>query len=178
MRNEAHLEALKAAARLTMSAAMSVAVLGGCTAAAEETGDDAEKTESDVSAKKPAKQPKKGPSVSDACHKDAGPPKLTCDQILASAFPDGGNGWFGNEEKKLSPDELACCTEEIKAAAKDETGLNRGQHHWACCTATNWGQGIPDIGLACTPWGPPVPPAMNRKKAHPPVDAWMHEGVA
>lgn len=177
MRNEAHLEALKAAARLTMSAAMSVAVLGGCTAAAEEAGDDAEKTESDVTAKKPAAPPKKkGASVSDECHKDAGPPKLTCDQVLASAFPEGEDGWFGNDEKKLTAAELACCTEQIQASAKDELGLNRGKYHWACCTATNWGQGLGDIGMACTPWGPPVPPAMKRK--HPPVDAWMHQGVA
>ncbi len=187
MRSDVHFAALRAAAKL----ALGMAVLGGCSAAEAErvlgnaddgAGDEAESSESAIAAKdgdgEEKTEAKTDSTVSTSknknCTKDAGPPKPSCEQVLASAFPDGGDFW-SEEPGNVSQDVKDCCIAEIK-----DKGW-QAPHHWACCMATNWGQDANDqqVAIACTPWGPPVPPKMRQKRVDPKPDAWaMHMGVA
>lgn len=158
MRNDVHFAALRAAAKV----AFSVAFVGGCSAATtladDETG---ETTESAYNAKKPSK------TVKPPCPtktKDAGKP--SCDAILASAFGDAGAWPTGDEP--VSPEVKSCCAEAITKSLAQDPISGRADYHWQCCGATNWGADIDvdgGIGMACTPWGPPVPPAMKKRKA-------------
>ena len=190
MRSDVHFAALKAAAKL----ALGMAVLTGCSAAQspdevlgnadDGAGDDTESTESAIAAKGGAKKPGAKPGSSLAgkkntnCSKDAGPPKPSCEQVLASAFPDAGDGWPSQDLTNVSKEVKDCCIAEIK-----EKGYE-APHRWSCCMATNWGQDANDqqVSIACTPWGPPVPPKMKlRKRVDPKPDAWIadhHMGVA
>lgn len=160
MRSDVHLAALKAAAKV----AFGVLVLNGCSAATEEpTPDDTATDESAAYTKK-----KK------ACHEEADAAvedaKPSCDAVLASTFPDAGAFVFhnpGDPTPPVSADVKACCTDEL-------TGTDGGfgwqsKYRWACCDALGNGGGTGErdqkIAIACTPWGPPVPPSMARRRA-------------
>jgi len=193
MRSDVHFAALRAAAKV----AFGMALLTGCTAAEnaneilggnadDGANDDSESTESAIAAKGGSKAKpgngKKGSSVvgskNSNCTKDAGPPKQTCEQVLASAFPDAGEGWPEGDFSNASKETKECCIAELKAKGYESP------HRWTCCMATNWGQDANDqqVSIACTPWGPPVPPAMKRRNVMRPVrpepDAWIAQGVA
>jgi hypothetical protein len=176
MTNDVHLEALRAAARV----AFSVAFLGGCAAANANADDEAltsggpEAAESDLKGGTPAKKKKPAsvgatsPTASAPCHADAGTkPPVSCEQVLASAFPTPG--MYPGEKKNVSSDVEACCEKELLS----DEGMGTSKHRWDCCA--NVTSNDPKIMIACTPWGPPVPPAMRRRGG---VDAWIVQGVA
>jgi len=156
MDNATHFAALKAAAKV----AFGITVLAGCYAetATSDEGDQTASTESDY--KKKAKTPS---ATTTSCHHDAGqpaPPK-SCDQVLASAFPDAG-GFTWNWEKDggapVADDVKSCCEETLSK------NFGQGPYRWACCDALdNGASSSQNIGIACTPWGPPVPPRMRRR---------------
>jgi hypothetical protein len=151
MRSDVHSAALRAAAKV----AFSVAFLAGCssaesTEATDENGNNADgtqaaSTESDI---KSGKTP--------ACHHDSGAPKLTCDQIVAAAFPTEGN--YPGKKQAVSLEVQNCCEELLSK----NHGLTA--HRWDCCAnlPADAGNGV---GIACTPWGPPVPPAMKSRRS-------------
>jgi hypothetical protein len=162
MRRDVHFAALQAASRV----AFSVAFLGGCSAAGEvDDADEGESYESAIHAGSPSKSKPKSRSVGKKpCpSKDAGKP--SCESVLASTFGDAG-GW--GEQVTLSADAKACCSEVVKQSMAQDPTAERSPYHWACCSASNWGQdldvGDGGVGWACTPWGPPVPPAMTKKR--------------
>jgi hypothetical protein len=174
MRNDVHFAALRAAAKV----AFSVAFVSGCSAAGSSVieGEENETTESEINTppqtgKKPAKTVGKKPCAS----KDAGKP--SCESVLASTFGDGGAWPTGDE--KISAEAKACCGELVVKSMQDPTA-EQSPYHWQCCSATNWGADLNvdgGVGWACTPWGPPVPPAMKRKKVFlEEPEAWI--GVA
>jgi hypothetical protein len=146
-----HFAALKAASRV----AFGIVVLGGCSAAATE--EDTVASESEINAKAPC------PSKQDA-GTDAAPSKPSCENVLASAFPDGGNDFSSMQNPpKVSDEVKTCCAEHL--ASEDENTWQL-QYRWSCCgVLDNWNNPDPKISMACTPWGPPVPPAMKRMKA-------------
>lgn len=160
MRSDVHFLALRTAAKM----AFSVAFLGGCSAAPPvvvddlPTGEDPGTAESEYSARR-RKKP---------CDKDAAAPTgpaPTCDQLVNAAFPDGG-AW--PDGKPLVSKEVASCCEKILLGQEGDAGRNH-PHRWDCCAALDWGQGSSqELGVACTPWGPPVPPSMKRR-AHAPM---------
>lgn len=166
MRSDVHAAALKAAAKV----AFSVAFLGGCSAAGvheESSQDPTEGTSEDAltRAKKPAAEA--------GCHEDAALP-LTCEQVVAAAFPVKDE--YPGKKAPVSKAVAACCV-EVLTKSQETWKL---EERWNCCGALGApGVGQPNqaVGMACTPWGPPVPPAMKRK-AGPfvPPDAWV--GVA
>ena len=164
MRSDVHSAALRAAAKV----AFSVAFIGGCAAHAADADEAANAdgtqpsttSESDLSAKKKAKN--KGTTASelpsDCHHEDASvPPKLSCDQIIAAAFP--GQDKYPGTKQSVSAEVQSCCLEELE----DRDGGLLPAHRWDCCAnlPDNAGE---NVGIACTPWGPPVPPAMNRNR--------------
>ena len=72
---------------------------------------------------------------------------------------------------KESKEIVECCNE-----AMDASRLGLIAHRWACCVSYDEldSHGNPETvarqhnGAACSPWGPPVPPRMNRaRKASP-----------
>lgn len=162
MRANVHREALRAAAKV----AFSVAFLGGCSAAPDAaesddpvtgSGDGVEPgtagtNESDLRARRPQK-PKVVVPSSTACH-GAGPaPKPSCEAVVNAAFPT--DGVYPGVKQSVSHDVQTCCAELL---GKPEPLLN---HRWDCCA--NLPANPPqNLAMACTPWGPPVPPAMSR----------------
>lgn len=144
MKYEAHIAALRAASKV----AFSVAVLAGCAeqSAADPASDDPSQ-ESEV----------KGASACD------GGKKFTCDDLVNAAFPTPGN--YPGKKVTVSKEVASCCDELLESKGA------MTPHRWDCCantTATD-----EKIGMACTPWGPPVPPAMKRRRV-----AAVAEGIA
>lgn len=138
-----HFRALRAASRV----AFGVAVLGGCTAAATE--DETASSESSINAKDPC------PSKTDAA-----PPKPSCENVLASAFPDGGDDFMASQNPKAVSEEVkTCCEEHLTAPGEETWNL---EYRWSCCgVLDSWNNPNQAISIACTPWGPPVPPKMK-----------------
>jgi hypothetical protein len=155
-------EVFSAALRATAKVAFSVAFIGGCSTA----GDDAKSTESEINAANP-------------CH-DAGSPdaKPSCDEALGALdaryakydseltahFDDAGTMEEAPSPPTATADETACC----RAALVKDGYMS--PHRDSCCRGPfRWGQAVEGddsrkITSACTPWGPPVPPAMNRRE--------------
>ena len=59
---------------------------------------------------------------------------------------------------ELGEEGLSCCV--LLVSAK---GTPRSPNHWACCSVLRASDPGADLGssLACTPWGPPTPPAFE-----------------
>src|SRR5262249_11398204 len=154
MRSDVHLFALRAAAKVAFSMALPVAMLSGCSSADNQNNDGTSPTDEETAANEEAiKSGKKKPP----CHEDAAAPKPSCDSVLASAFP--GPDKYQWEPVAQSKEVVACCDKELT-----EKGVG-SPHRWACCVAydptVDAGSGgfrsFSSHGMACTPWGPPVP---------------------
>ncbi|MDF2693069.1 MAG: hypothetical protein K0S65_1452 [Labilithrix sp.] len=181
-----HAAALKAAAKV----AFSMALLEGCSSpgalggGAASSDDEAVTNESAIatgspsaSSPKPTRSLGKKPCPST---EDAGPAKAGCDVTLAATFPTPGP--YQWEPVAQSKEVVACCDEEL---AKNGAGSN---YRWDCCVAfdpdanpNGQGLGSESHGLACTPWGPPVPPSMGRARrpgANAELAAWLAKVVA
>jgi hypothetical protein len=174
MRSDVHFAALRAASKV----AFSVVLLGGCSAAErsdnllgqdkdETSGNGPESAESAVNAggskDREAKPAKGSRSYRTECHKDAGapedaapPPPPNCEQVIAAAFPTEGD--YPGTKQNVSSEVEACCAERLV----ETSGMM--EHRWDCCANTGSETPSQDINLACTPWGPPVPPSMGRRR--------------
>lgn len=141
MRHDVHSAALAAASRVAFSI-----LLAGCAGAQSEAADDPTAAQNDEAELRKKKT---------SCHEDAAA-KPSCDDVLASAFGDAG-GWPNGDSSKVATEVKTCCVELLESEASTN---KRTPNHWRCCGATNWGAEA-DAGIACTPWGPPVPPAMK-----------------
>ncbi len=142
MRRDVHLKALKAASNVAFSIA-----LVGCASATPDaqTSDDPTASSTNESELR-KKHPK-------SCH-DAGQP-LDCHQVVDEAFPTAGS--YPGKKQDVSEEVAACC-DTLLAGGWTDAGA--GEHRWDCCANA----AHPDkVGIACTPWGPPVPPAMRRR---------------
>ena len=146
MRSDVHSAALRAAAKV----AFSVAFLAGCSSPAEGENADGTPANTDESDIKSGKKSSCG-SEADA----ATPPKLSCDQIVAAAFPTEGN--YPGKKQSVSAEVQTCCDELLVKSG----GLSH--HRWDCCANLPADAGQ-SVGIACTPWGPPVPPSMPSRK--------------
>jgi hypothetical protein len=167
MRSDVHSAALRAAAKV----AFSVAFISGCTAPTDVTeegatgrgGTEPATTESDISTKNPKNPKKKSTSksadVAAPCQhdKDASAPKLSCEQVVAAAFPTEGT--YPGVKKAVSAEVQTCCVELL-----DQSHGALADHRWDCCANLPADAGQ-KVGMACTPWGPPVPPSMKRRIA-------------
>lgn len=139
MRPNVHSTALRAATKV----AFSVAFLGGCASNLAEDEDLV--SSSDELSKGCAKD-----------RKDASAPKpLSCEQVVAAAFPVEGG--YPGAKKSVSPRVQTCCVELLE---KSQGAL--AEHRWDCCANLPADAGQ-SVGIACTPWGPAVPPAMKRR---------------
>jgi hypothetical protein len=197
MRTDVHLAALKAAAKV----AFSVVLLNGCSSGAKvaTVGNPGEADEASnvldgtgTGSKSPEDEAKKTAgrdkdagkdNTKDAGKdgtKDAGKPE-NCEAILTAAFPTPGDypseaQWEGVPHSSAV---VACCDAELASTDGIST------YRWDCCVAFD--PEVSDGGMsntlygkysmACTPWGPPVPPSMTRRRGvTPDVAAWIEEG--
>lgn len=166
MLSDVHTAALRAAAKV----AFSVAFLGGCSAAnpAAETDEDPipgagepGTSEADLTGK-PKHKPKVVVPASTACHgNDASAPKPSCEAVVNAAFPTEGH--YPGTKQAVSKEVQTCCVELLTADSSGESDAGAGVHRWDCCANLPPGGGGNITVMACTPWGPPVPPAMKRR---------------
>ena len=133
MNKEVHIAALRAAAKV----AFGVAFVAGCSST-EEAADT------------------QGPQESEVRANSCGDKKFTCDDLVKAAFPTVGN-YPGEAVASISPAVKQCCTDLLVAKGAEI------QNRWDCCANRNSaGANEQNVNIACTPWGPPVPPAMKR----------------
>jgi hypothetical protein len=137
MRNDVHLSALRAAARV----AFSVALLNGCS-----SPDVADEAEGSSDALKAAKMPPKEPC---------------CNDLLSKTFPVPGD--YQWEPVPQPADVVACCEKELATAGADSK--YRWDCCVAYDPAVDPDGTSTQRPISCTPWGPPVPPSMKRKNA-------------
>lgn len=113
--------------------------------------------------------PKAPPAAAAACV------DVTCCTALVGPLLSEEDAWVWEEEKvaavrtKLGPDGLACCRVLVEVTNERFDGW-RSEDHWACCSALT--NDVNDaVASACTPWGPPTPPAFDDALAAPGVHA-------
>jgi hypothetical protein len=145
MRTDVHFAALRAAAKV----AFSMALLNGCSSADAANDDGEPKASGDEAL-----------TTSDPAAASTDCPDHTCSSVLKSEFPRPGN--YRTEPEARSQHVVDCCKAELKAHNAQT------RYRWDCCVAFNPETGehaSADAGWACTPWGPPVPPSMERLAA-------------
>lgn len=165
-------DVFSAALRATAKVAFSMALVAGCTASerAEAVGasdSDIEKGCPDHASKADA-----APGAAPDAAPDATP---DCNALLASYdsehatfraavsahYADGGAAKDAPKAPPVSVETTSCCRGEVSAKGW------KSPYRESCCSGAlasedGW-QPDPDpaIAMACTPWGPPVPPAMR-----------------
>lgn len=154
MRHDVHAAALRAAAKV----AFSTLIIGGCSSPNASIGASEGELLSGETAPTTAEPPNsESADAATASDHDAAP-KQDCRAVLDVAFGDAGGEWGPNTD--LRKDVKACCIEEL------ETGTFHAPHRAPCCSSLDWGMqdGLSHaVMVACTPWGPPVPPPMRRR---------------
>ena len=96
----------------------------------------------------------------------ASPPD--CVGTVRRFFPGREDPYSPNEHISAPADVERCCVEGIRydspehpnALPLEQRTVLMNQYRWRCCTAINEAQ-YPKLAIACTPWGPPVPPAFG-----------------
>lgn len=89
-------------------------------------------------------------------HTDAQVSQLTCDEKLKALFPSGDEAWFTGPAVSSDPALAECCGAKLEALKPaDFEGLSDFRKS-GCCHVDN----VPNVGVACTPWGPPAPPSL------------------
>lgn len=164
MHRDVHTAALRAAAKVALSV-----VLVACGGSITSQGDNAPKgSGSGAASDDPNKAAGDEPASSIATNEPT-PPTPTKDAAVDSAEPSDcitrlnaafGTDGFATEDEKanaIKADLKECCREQVMS--DDAVPTHRG----SCCS-TFWSSPAeePQVYAACTPWGPPVPPAMNR----------------
>jgi hypothetical protein len=90
-------------------------------------------------------------------------PKKKCHEILASTFKQPDENWYDPQPKMSDPDVVRCCTQ----LAKNEGGGTAAVRSSGCCHVA-----FDEVYAHCTPWGPPVPPAITwRRRASSPASS-------
>ncbi|HWB77765.1 MAG TPA: hypothetical protein VG755_22515 [Nannocystaceae bacterium] len=153
-----HRRALAAAARL----ALATVALDACdkdrsdpTPPAPQPDDEATHAdgggEQVAKADEPAPAPEAKPVESNA----PVDPIRECRGLVDEAFPKESE--YPGEQRNVGAKVQTCCAELLV----HETGDLAGRHRWDCCANLPEGTRDPKVGMACTPWGPPVPPRMR-----------------
>lgn len=141
-RREIHLAALRAARAVASVASVAsvtsmTSAVSGCQTPIEEPARPPEATRTSAPVTKPGVA-------------------LSCDAVVAGAFPEEGD--YPGAKKDVSADVQRCCAELLEAHEKGGTRMLR--HRWDCCANVESAKSS-HLGIACTPWGPPVPPPMR-----------------
>lgn len=89
--------------------------------------------------------------------KSAPPPKKSCETTINEAFPKEGD--YPGKKQDVSGEVVACCRAELLEH------MSMAKHRWDCCA--NVSKDDNKLHAACTPWGPPMPPAMAEEVMMP-----------
>lgn len=160
MDRTAYSRALRAAAQVSF-----VALAGCAGAAATEPTDMNEEAacKGGTSGKAPprtsAKDAGGAADATSAAAPDAAP--LSCDAKLKAAFPKGDPDWFDQPDVQ-NADLAACCNALAKAIDPAKPTSTEEFRASGCCSIKDVVEGT----MACTPWGPPMPPS---------IADWVHE---
>jgi len=172
MRSDVQHAALEVAAKLVFS----IAFLNGCSGAGALGGAESADGEEPVSNESAIAERGATPGAKRAGSKSPAPEKPcteeeaglakppSCEAVLAAAFPTPGD--YQSMPVAQSKEVVACCDEELT------TNGVMSMYRWDCCVAydpevtpePHRGFSNPEHGMACTPWGPPVPPSMKRAR--------------
>lgn len=96
-----------------------------------------------------------------------------CLATVQKFFPGDDDPYEPNKHVTAPREVERCCHAAMlsygSAAAPREMSLEDAQKlsgywRWRCCTTIDQTKAS-DIGSACTPWGPPVPPPMRKRAA-------------
>lgn len=88
-----------------------------------------------------------------------------CMALTDGAFP--GVDGYPYPKAKASPHPAVqqCCRQSLEAFFSRRTpDPVMERHRWACCASVDT-SGARELGAACTPWGPPVPPAYGARRS-------------
>lgn len=167
MRSEVRAAALRAAAKVAFSAVFVTGCNGqadnasACSTAVEcadrrnpngpyaEALGGGDASEGSEMSGDPAEKPDASIAVGDA---DADAPAVDCAEMVHAAF--GTDGPYPGEPKMVSAEVRDCCAVLLRADS-----VVTLEHRWDCC-ANLTPAAASEVTLACSPWGPPVPPAM------------------
>jgi len=148
-----HNAALRAAARLALSAAVPAFVFacGGTDAQDGQESTDSTQNTGTTEGDLKSGTPKVVKTYCAAEHCEETTESCCKAEVASATFPKDPH-WSQNPDTRVDALTRGCCTILANAAAKNG-GLfpERGE----CCPAIGWG-GAP----SCSPWGPPVPPKM------------------
>jgi hypothetical protein len=89
-------------------------------------------------------------SIPDTGAKPAEP--LTCSEVINRAFPK--EGAYPPVTQTASPEVTSCCKQVLLAH------MGSAPHRWDCCGVVDRTESN-HLSAACTPWGPPTPPAAH-----------------
>lgn len=178
MRPEVHAAALRSAAKLVLGMASIASVTVACAASSEEgSGDNSQAVTAD---NKKNNDDAGAVGDDDDSNADAGTGLSDeCKATLNAAFP--GQDKYQWTPVKEPKDVVECCNQ-----AFDNNGFGAG-HRWACCVSydkvDSHGQPLTvsrqeNHGMACTPWGPPVPPSMRRSRKMSPARRDMNVALS
>jgi len=85
--------------------------------------------------------------------------KQCCLALTVNSSPVDAGFSFDAGNFRSDPSIKACCQALYSGSGNTLTGLAYGPDHWPIPTCQACADAI-DQPVACTPWGPPVPPAM------------------
>jgi hypothetical protein len=159
MRRDVHLAALKAATKVAFSM-----TLVGCASASPGgvASDEAASTTRPPAAGCHSGEESGADAAADASSGAApdagGTGDGSCDAVVAAAFPTPSE--YPGTKQAVSAEVAACCDELL--STDQGVGGHAGEHRWDCCANAAHPE---NVGMACTPWGPPVPPAMRVRRA-------------
>lgn len=134
---------LKAAHQRALSATLRVTLMGTLAAGCGSSGSGGAPHSS---------KPSPTPSVSTAAADPS--TEAECRTALSAAYPNGDDNWYQpqnptpRKETEVSTAALVSCCEKHAGTLGDQDYRSLG-----CCSAKF-------DGAHCTPWGPPMPPAM------------------
>jgi hypothetical protein len=85
----------------------------------------------------------------------------SCSAIVDRYFADDADDYAPTKHVTAPPDVTRCCLTALSDHGKDEDAQKIfAAHRWTCCTTVD-GMRHPEVNIACSPWGPPVPPRME-----------------
>ncbi len=168
MHDDVRIAALRAASKL----ALGVTFLGCSSTGDIEAEQPDDQTADDAYDLKGAKKqkPKADASAPAPCN-DAGADAAapSCSTLLASTF--AAPAWADFHDYRWEKKPVPAYSAQVKTCCEQGLGVGDNanwdfSHRWECCNllggGTSTGEGAP---IACTPWGPPVPPSMARRHA-------------
>jgi hypothetical protein len=92
-----------------------------------------------------------------------------CEAALKGAYPNGDPNWYDaarptqRVRTRVPVATLVECCSDL-AASLDAVGEGYAIRDTGCCSLNNETHAVENLGLACTPWGPPMPRAMRRRQ--------------